>query len=98
MLLNLMTHGGPGPGGELSGPDLGQSRSAPTSWLGVAALHLGIGLTLGLFEFSLAMMAANLAFVSGPWLRSLVTPGTSSSRRVGSSTTGPARGAGRRWP
>jgi len=38
----------------------------------VAAMHVGIGLTLGLFEFSLAMLAGNLAFCSGPWLRSLV--------------------------
>ncbi len=45
----------------------------PLVLAGVAAMHLGIGLTLGLFEFSAAMLAANLAFVSGPWLRSLVT-------------------------
>ena len=45
----------------------------PLMLAGVAAMHLGIGLTLGLFEFSAAMLAANLAFVSGPWLRSLVT-------------------------
>jgi predicted DCC family thiol-disulfide oxidoreductase YuxK len=36
-------------------------------------MHIGIGLTLGLGEFGLAMIAANLAFLSGPWLRSLVT-------------------------
>ena len=35
-------------------------------------MHLAIGLTLGLFEFGLAMIAGNLAFASGPWLRSLV--------------------------
>jgi predicted DCC family thiol-disulfide oxidoreductase YuxK len=45
----------------------------PLVLAGVAAMHLGIALTLGLFEFSLAMLAANLAFVSGPWLRSLVS-------------------------
>jgi predicted DCC family thiol-disulfide oxidoreductase YuxK len=45
----------------------------PLILVGVAAMHLGIALTLGLFEFALAMLAANLAFVSGPWLRSLVT-------------------------
>lgn len=45
----------------------------PLVLLGVAGMHLGIGLTLGLFEFSAAMLAANLAFVSGPWLRSLVS-------------------------
>jgi predicted DCC family thiol-disulfide oxidoreductase YuxK len=39
----------------------------------VLAMHLGIALTApGLAEFGLAMIAANLAFVSGPWLRSLV--------------------------
>jgi hypothetical protein len=32
-------------------------------------LHLGIEATLGLTEFSLAMIAGNLAFVSGSWLR-----------------------------
>jgi hypothetical protein len=32
-------------------------------------LHVGIDLTLGLTEFSLAMIAGNLAFVSGSWLR-----------------------------
>lgn len=39
----------------------------------VAALHLGIAASMGLYEFALAMIVANLAFVSGPWLRSLVT-------------------------
>ncbi|MEA2629880.1 MAG: hypothetical protein QOE66_99 [Chloroflexota bacterium] len=39
----------------------------------MVALHLGIALTApGLAEFGLAMIAANLAFASGPWLRSLV--------------------------
>ena len=36
-------------------------------------LHAGIGATMGLYEFAMAMMLANLAFASGPWLRSLVT-------------------------
>jgi len=45
----------------------------PLVLLGVAGMHLGIGLTLGLFEFSLVMLAANLAFVDGGWLRSLVS-------------------------
>lgn len=36
-------------------------------------MHVGIGLTLGLTEFSLAMIAGNLAFVDGRWLRSLLT-------------------------
>jgi predicted DCC family thiol-disulfide oxidoreductase YuxK len=40
----------------------------------VAALHVGIAVTNpGLTEFGLAMIAANLSFVSGTWLRGLVT-------------------------
>lgn len=39
----------------------------------VFAMHVGIDRTLGLTEFGLAMMAGNLAFVPGPWLRGLVT-------------------------
>ena len=39
----------------------------------VVSLHVGVGLVLGLTEFSLAMIAGNLAFVSGSWLRSLAT-------------------------
>ena len=39
----------------------------------VVAMHAGVELTLGLGEFGLAMVAGNLAFASGPWLRSLVT-------------------------
>jgi hypothetical protein len=34
-----------------------------------AVMHVGIILTLGLLEFSLVMLAANLAFVPGDWLR-----------------------------
>jgi hypothetical protein len=34
-------------------------------------MHLGIDLTLGLFEFGIAMTAANLAFIPGEHLRSL---------------------------
>ena len=46
----------------------------PLLLAGVAVLHLGIAVTSpGLAEFALAMLAANLAFVSGPWLRGLVT-------------------------
>ena len=41
--------------------------------LGAAALHLGIAaMSPGLTEFTLAMLAANLAFVPGSWLRRLV--------------------------
>jgi hypothetical protein len=35
-------------------------------------LHLGIGLTLGLWEFSLVMIAANLAFIDGVWLKNVL--------------------------
>ena len=49
----------------------------------VVSLHVGIGLTLGLTEFSMVMIAGNMAFVSGAWLRSLATgvdPGQSVCR------------------
>ncbi len=36
-------------------------------------MHVGIGMTLGLWEFGLTMIVGNVAFFSGPWLRSLVT-------------------------
>ena len=63
---------------------------------GAVILHLGIALVApGLTEFGLAMIAANLAFVSGAWLRSLVTGAI--SRPCGFSSTVPARAAGRRW-
>ena len=49
----------------------------------IVMLHLGIGLTApGLSEFGLAMIAGNLAFVSAPWMRSLVT-GVERSRPAG---------------
>ena len=54
-------------------------------WIAAAAaMHLGIGLTLGLVEFSLAMIVGNLAFASGPWLRSLVAglPETQPAGRI----------------
>ncbi len=54
----------------------------PIVLAGVTAMHLGIGLTLGLFEFAAAMLAANLAFASGPWLRSLVAGLDQPSGRV----------------
>src|SRR4051794_38246051 len=72
VVLNAMTH--PALFLETSYPALiWVKRARPLVLAGVTAMHLGIGLTLGLFEFSLAMLAANLAFVSGPWLRSLVS-------------------------
>jgi predicted DCC family thiol-disulfide oxidoreductase YuxK len=46
----------------------------PLMLAGVALLHLGIAVTSpGLAEFALVMLASNLAFVSGAWLRGLVT-------------------------
>ncbi len=35
-------------------------------------MHLAIATTLGLWEFSLAMIAANLAFVDGAWIRRIL--------------------------
>jgi predicted DCC family thiol-disulfide oxidoreductase YuxK len=46
----------------------------PLILAGVLVFHLGIAImSPGLTEFALAMMAGNLAFVSGSWLRGLVT-------------------------
>ncbi len=47
-------------------------RLRPLVIASVVGLHVGIDLTLGLTEFAVAMLAGNLAFVSGAWLRSLV--------------------------
>jgi predicted DCC family thiol-disulfide oxidoreductase YuxK len=45
----------------------------PLVLAGVVAMHLGIALmSPGLTEFALVMIAGNLAFVSGTWLRGLV--------------------------
>jgi predicted DCC family thiol-disulfide oxidoreductase YuxK len=45
----------------------------PILLAGVAAMHVGIAIVSpGLTEFALAMLAGNLAFVSGAWLRGLV--------------------------
>jgi len=71
-LLNAMTHAALFV--ETTYPALIWPRpTRPVVLASVAAMHLGIGLTLGLFEFSLAMLAGNIAFASGPWLRSLVS-------------------------
>jgi predicted DCC family thiol-disulfide oxidoreductase YuxK len=46
----------------------------PLMLAGAVLLHVGIAVTNpGLGEFAVGMLAANLAFVSGPWLRGLVT-------------------------
>jgi predicted DCC family thiol-disulfide oxidoreductase YuxK len=72
MLLNAMTLGGLA--FELGYPVLIWIRRLRPILLGFALLlHLGIDLALGLTEFGLTMLAGNLAFVSGAWLRSLVT-------------------------
>jgi predicted DCC family thiol-disulfide oxidoreductase YuxK len=44
----------------------------PLVMTAIFLMHIGIGLTLGLTEFSLAMIAGNLAFCDARWLRSLV--------------------------
>ena len=41
----------------------------PLFLAGMIGLHLGIDQTLGLTEFSLSMIAGNLAFVPARWLR-----------------------------
>ena len=72
LLLNLATHAGLAL--ELGYPILIWVRVLrPLVLALVVLMHVGIGLTLGLAEFALAMLVGNLAFVSGPWLRSLVT-------------------------
>jgi predicted DCC family thiol-disulfide oxidoreductase YuxK len=77
-LLNLMTHSGLA--FELLYPVLIWNRRLRPLLIAVAIMMHGmIDLTLGLTEFGLAMVAGNLAFFSGPWLRSLVT-GTDTSR------------------
>lgn len=72
-LLNLMTHGSLAL--EISYPVLVWIPVLrPLLLTGVVLLHLGIALVApGLTEFGLAMMAGNLAFVAGGWLRSLVS-------------------------
>lgn len=45
----------------------------PLLLIAAAAMHLGILVSMGLAEFGLAMLAGNLAFVSGRWVRGLVT-------------------------
>lgn len=70
-VLNLMTHAGLFL--ELLFPVLVWVPVLRPLVLGLmVGLHVGIDVALGLTEFGLAMLAGNLAFVSGPWLRSLV--------------------------
>ncbi len=71
-LLSLATHAGVLL--EISFPVLvWTNKLRPLLLVSVALMHLGIDLCMGLTEFGLAMVAATLAFASGPWLRSLVT-------------------------
>lgn len=72
ILLNVMTHGSLAL--EIAYPVLVWPRlTRPLMIAGAIGLHLGIALICpGLTEFGLGMIAANVAFVSGPWLRSLV--------------------------
>ena len=49
----------------LPGADLEAARSGRWMLGAVVLMHAGIALTLGLTEFSLAMLTGNLAFVSG---------------------------------
>ncbi len=58
-------------------------RTRPFVLLGVVALHAGIGIVNpGLAEFGVAMLGANLAFVSGRYLRSLATASEQPALRV----------------
>jgi hypothetical protein len=47
-----------------------------------APVHLGIGLAMGMMEFGLAMLAANLAFVSADTFRALFLRSSSTSERL----------------
>jgi predicted DCC family thiol-disulfide oxidoreductase YuxK len=82
LILNVLTHGSLA--FELLYPVLiWVPILRPLMIAGAFALHLGIAFVApGLTEFGLAMMAANLAFVSGPWLRSLVTGESQPALRV----------------
>lgn len=70
-LIQFCTHAGLAL--ELSYPVLVWVRPIrPLMMAAIVFMHVGIGVTLGLTEFSLAMIAGNLAFCDGRWLRSLV--------------------------
>jgi predicted DCC family thiol-disulfide oxidoreductase YuxK len=73
LLVNLLTHGSLAL--ELLYPVLiWVALARPLLLTGAILLHLGIAwVSPGLTEFGLAMIVANLAFVSGTWLRTLVT-------------------------
>ncbi len=73
MLINFLTHTSLAL--ELLYPVLvWVSIARPLMLVGIIGLHAGIGLmSPGLAEFSAMMIAANLSFVSGKWLRGLVS-------------------------
>jgi predicted DCC family thiol-disulfide oxidoreductase YuxK len=73
LLLNALTHASLAL--ELLYPIFIWPRlTRPLAIVGMIGLHSGIAIVSpGLTEFGLAMIAANVAFVSGPWLRRLVT-------------------------
>lgn len=80
--LNLMTHAALA--FELSYPILiWVPVLRPLVLLTAVLMHVGIAISApGLTEFGLAMFAGNLAFVSGPWLRSLVVGDAQPAGRV----------------
>ena len=73
LLINLVTHASLAL--ELLYPVLVWVKIVrPLLIAGAVALHVGIAvMSPGLTEFALVMIAGNLAFVSGAWLRGLVT-------------------------
>jgi predicted DCC family thiol-disulfide oxidoreductase YuxK len=82
LLLNLLTHTTLAL--ELLYPVLVWVKIArPIMLAGMLALHLGIAVTSpGLTEFGLAMLAGNLTFVSGKWLRGLATGSSQPAVRI----------------
>ena len=69
----------------------------PLMMAAIVLMHVGIGLTLGLTEFSLAMIAGNLAFCRRPLAPEPRRGPGARSRPGGSCMMGRARGAGPRW-
>jgi predicted DCC family thiol-disulfide oxidoreductase YuxK len=82
LLINLLTHASLSL--ELLYPVLVWVKLArPLLLVGVIALHAGIAvMSPGLTEFALVMIAGNLAFVSGTWLRGLATGRSQPALRV----------------
>ena len=82
LLINLVTHASLAL--ELLYPVLVWVKIVrPLLLAGVVALHVGIAvMSPGLTEFALVMIAGNLAFVSGAWLRGLATGPSQPALRV----------------